>query len=392
MNKILPKIIWGVAIVAFLVGLVGLYQRFALGHQAANYGSYVPWGLWIAAYTMFVGASAGAFGLAAVIFMFRLEPYYRLARLAMLVALATFVAGMVNVALDLGHPFRAWKLLFQTGTGSVMGWMAWFYTLYGILLLVGLWLTRRGVIPALIQRLAFLVFFFAIAFAGAEGALFGVVGARAAWESGLTPILFLVEGALFGLGFVVACAYLFDQLTPPLAMSLGWVLLGLLGVLVVLEWAEYSTGLYAATPAKSQTLQTILSGPYWWVFWIFHVALGIVLPGALLLFGRGQPFLAASAGALIGAMGLASKLNLVVPALAQEELDGLTQAFSGPGLTFVYFPSTMEWLVWVWTVGLAGLIVLVGYRLFTLSQPVIGVSRKTSPAEVSVTSPSPASR
>jgi molybdopterin-containing oxidoreductase family membrane subunit len=273
-----------------------------------------------------------------------------------------------------------------------MGWMAWFYTVYGILLLVGLWLTRRGVIPAFMQRFAFLVFFFAIAFAGAEGALFGVVGARAAWESGLTPILFLVEGALFGLGFVVACAYLFDQLTSPLATRLGWVLLSLLGGLIVLEWAEYSTGLYAATPAKSQTLQTILSGPYWWVFWIFHVGLGLILPGLLLLFGRSHLLTTASAGALIGAMGLASKLNLVVPALAQEELDGLTQAFSGPGLTFVYFPSPMEWLVWVWTVGLAGLIVLVGYRLFALSKPVIGVSHEMVPTEVSITSPSPASR
>lgn len=391
MNKMLPKIIWGVAIVAFLVGLVGLYQRFALGHQAANYGSYVPWGLWIAAYTMFVGASAGAFGLAAVIFMFRLEPYYQLARLAMLVALATFIAGMINVALDLGHPFRAWKLLFQTGTSSVMGWMAWFYLIYGVLLLVGLWLTRQGVIPAFMQRFAFVAFFFAIVFAGAEGALFGVVGARASWESGLTPILFLVEGALFGLSFVVACAYLFDQLTGPVAARLGGVLLGLLGVLVVLEWAEYSTGLYAATPAKSQTLQTILSGPYWWVFWIFHIGLGVVLPAALLLFGRKNPLLTAVAGALIGAMGLASKLNLVVPALAQEELDGLTQAFSGPGLTFVYFPSTMEWLVWVWTVGVAALVVLIGYRFFALSTPVVGQSRETTP-QVNVASPSPAGK
>jgi molybdopterin-containing oxidoreductase family membrane subunit len=166
----------------------------------------------------------------------------------------------------------------------------------------------------------------------------------------------------------------------------------LLGALVVLEWAEYSTSLYAAVPAKSQTLQTIISGPYWWVFWIFHVGLGIVLPGLLLLFGRGQLLGTAIAGALIGAMGLASKLNLVVPALVQEELDGLTHAFSGPGLTFTYFPSPMEWLVWVWTVGLAGLIVLVGYRLFALSKPVIGVSQEMVPTEVSVTSPSPASR
>ncbi len=177
-----------------------------------------------------------------------------------------------------------------------------------------------------------------------------------------------------------------------MAARLGGVLLGLLGVLVVLEWAEYSTGLYAATPAKSQTLQTILSGPYWWVFWIFHIGLGVVLPAALLLFGRKNPLLTAVAGALIGAMGLASKLNLVVPALAQEELDGLTQAFSGPGLTFVYFPSTMEWLVWVWTVGVAALVVLVGYRVFAISKPVVSASREAGPAELSVTSPSPASR
>jgi protein NrfD len=368
MNKTLQNIAWGITLVAFIIGLIGLYQRFMEGHQAANYGSYVPWGLWIAAYTMLVGASAGAFALAAFIFIFRSETYYPLARLAILVALATFIAGMINVSLDLGHPFRAWKLLFQTSPTSVMGWMAWFYTLYGILLLVGLWLTRTGQVPAFIQRFAWLAFFFAIAFAGAEGALFGVIGARAAWESGLTPILFLVEGALFGLGLVVAVAYLFDKLTPAIATRLGQVMLALLGGLIVLEWAEFSTGLYAAVPGKSHTLQAILSGEYWWVFWIFHVALGVVLPGLLLLFGRGQVWLTAAAGALIGAMGLASKLNLVVPALAQEELDGLSKAFTGPGLSFAYFPSSMEWLVWVWTIAVAGLVVLAGYRFFGLAE------------------------
>jgi molybdopterin-containing oxidoreductase family membrane subunit len=80
------------------------------------------------------------------------------------------------------------------------------------------------------------------------------------------------------------------------------------------------------------------------------------------------------AGGLIAAMGLATKLNLVLPALAQEELDGLAQAFTGPGLTFTYFPSLMEWLVWLGTLGLAGLIVLVGYRLFRLSQPTQSAS------------------
>jgi molybdopterin-containing oxidoreductase family membrane subunit len=360
--------IWALAIVAFVVGLYGLYLRFTLGHAGAAYGSYVPWGLWIAAYIMLVGASAGAMVVAAVIFALRLERYYGLARLAMLVALAAFAAGMTNVWLDLGHPFRAWKLMLQTSWTSIMGWMSWLYVVYGLLLVVGLWFTRSGRIPWLIQRFSLLVVVFVIAFAGAEGALFGVVGARAMWESGLTPILFLVEGALFGLGMVVAVSYLYGQLTQELAQRLGAVLLGLLGVLIVLEWAEFSTGLYAAVPEKSRTLQTILSGEYWWVFWIFHVALGVVLPGLLLLIGRGNVLLTAVAGALIAAMGMATKLNLVIPALAHEELSGLEAAFTGPGLTFSYFPTTMEWLVWVWTIALGGLIVLVGYYLFNFAQ------------------------
>jgi protein NrfD len=138
MDKQKQQLVWLLAIAAFLVGLIGLYQRFTLGHQAAAYGSYVPWGLWIAAYTMLIWASAGAFALASFIFAFHMERYYRLARLSLLVALATFVGGMLNVALDLGHPFRAWKMIFQTSFTSIMGWMTWFYLFYGILLLVGL--------------------------------------------------------------------------------------------------------------------------------------------------------------------------------------------------------------------------------------------------------------
>ncbi|HXF61294.1 MAG TPA: hypothetical protein VNK95_06740 [Caldilineaceae bacterium] len=133
------------------------------------------------------------------------------------------------------------------------------------------------------------------------------------------------------------------------------------------DWAEYSTGLYAAVPAKSNALTAILTGEYWWVFWLVHLGLGVILPGLLLLFGRGRPLATAGAGAFIAAMGLAAKLNLVIPALAQEELEGLAHAYAGPGLSFSYFPSAMEWLVWLWTLGLGGLVVLIGYQLFALA-------------------------
>ena len=359
---------WLLALACCAAGVYGLLLRFEQGHAAAAYGSYVPWGLWIAAYVAFIGSSAGAFALAAVILMLRQEKYYGVARLAILVALAAFAVGMTNVWLDLGHPLRAWKLLLQTSWTSVMGWMSWFYVIYGVILLLGLVASIRGKIPRFVQRLAFLAFIFAVIFAGAEGALFGVVGARAVWESGLTPVLFLAEAGLFGVGLVMVTAFIFNQLSPAIARRLGTITLVLLGVVIVLEWAEYSTGLYAAVPAKSATLWTILTGPYWWVFWGLHLGLGVVVPALLLLFNRGNVLLTGIAGALVASMGLATKLNLVIPALAQEELEGLAHAFSGPGLTFAYFPSLMEWLVWLGTLGLGGMIVLLGYWVFGLAK------------------------
>lgn len=369
MQKRLIQVLWVLGVVGLAAGAWGIFVRFSGGHQAANYGSYVPWGLWIAAYIFLVGASAGAVAVAAVLFMTKRPENYPLARLAMLVALVTFVGAMLSVWLDLGHPFRMWKLYTQTSWTSVMGLMAWLYAFYGILLVAGLWFTRNGKIPPAIVRYAFLVFVFAIAFAGAEGALFGIVGARPTWETGVTPILFLVEGALFGLSFVTAAAYVMGYLSARIASRFGVTLLALLGVMVVIEWAEYSTALYASIPGKSNTMLEILTGDYWWVFWIIHVALGVVIPALLLLVGREKPLYTAAAGALIGTAGLASKLNLVIPALTQEELEGLSSAFYGPGLTYSYFPSTAEWLTFAFTVSLVLVLFLAGAQLLHIARP-----------------------
>lgn len=358
------RIVWGLAALASVAGLAGVIWRFTGGHQAADYGSYVPWGLWIAAYVALVGASAGAFAFAAFIFGNRRRQHYPLAELALLVAFGAFIAGMANVWLDLGHPFRAWRLLVDTSTSSVMGLMAWFYAVYGIVLAVGLWETRRGNVPRFMERFAWLAFLFAVVFAGAEGALFGVVGAQPTWESGLTPVVFLLEGALFGLSLVAAAGALFKLITSETTRRLGQVLVALLLALVVVEAFEYFTGLQAAVPAKEHAFEAILTGRYWWVFWVLHLGLGIVVPAAILLRARGRAAWLGAAGGLVASMALASKLNLVVPALAaHEDIEGLSGAFTGPGLVHEYVPSAMEWLVTVGTVGVAALVVLAGHHL-----------------------------
>lgn len=356
------KILWGVAILGFLVGLIGLFQRITGGHTVAAYNTYVPWGLWIALYTMLVGVSVGAYLVAALAYGFRVKALQSVGRIALLTAFAALVGGLLAVWLDLGHPLRFLNLFFSTSFNSVMGVMTWLYTIYGVLLVVLIYLSGKNVKTPILRFLTLLGLALVVIFGGAEGSLFGVVSAQPLWESGLTPILFLVEGALSGVALVLFLAVLLGRLEAGTGQILRWMVLGLLLAVVVLNWAEFSTALYSGIPAKAESLNLVLFGPFWWVFWFVSVGLGLVVPLLLLIIAGRNKAALATAGGLIAFTAISAKLNLVIPALVVPQFEGLKTAFSGLGLTFDYFPTSAEWLLAVWVVSIAGLIFLAGYH------------------------------
>lgn len=392
-----------IALVGFVVGSIGLWDRLTTGHANAAYGSYVPWGLWVAEYIYFIGLSAGAFLLSTLVYVFNIRRLEKIGKLALLTALITLFAAMFAISLDLGHPERVLKIMFQTNFRSIMGWMLWFYTAYFILLLVEFWVAIRADLAAQGKQNAlahFLTFGrtdtseaavaadrrtlrilgslgvpLAIAFHGGVGALFGVIGARPFWNSGLTPIIFLV-GALASGGALLTFLTAFfgpDQGSDEhreLVLFLGKIVLGLLAFDLLLEWAEYSIIYYASIPAHMDALRLVLFGPYWWVFWLVHLGLGVIVPIFLLTVSRRSVLAVGIAGFLVASTFISVRLNLVIPALALPELQGLENAFSGPGLTFQYFPSSTEWLVAAWIPSLAVLIFLAALRwLPVLTQP-----------------------
>ncbi len=406
MSKTLQRAAWAIAIIGFVVGLVGFYQRLTLGHTATNYGSYVPWGLWVAAYIYFIGLSAGAFLLSALVYVFRVKLLKPVGKLALFTALVTLAAAMFSIWMDLGHPERAWELIFRTNFGSMMGWMAWLYSAYFLLLVVELWFAMRADMAAcageagfrgklcnfltfgqkdtsdasverdmnILRILGSIGVPLAVAFHGGVGALFGVVGARPYWNSGLTPITFLVGALASGGALLVFIAAIWGpnrgtEQHKKLVIFLGQIVLGLLLFDLLLEWAEYSINLYTSIPSHAASLRLVLFGQYWWVFWIVHLLIGSVIPVLLLAFSGKNVTAVATAGALIAVTFISVRLNIVIPALAVEELEGLKHAFSGPGLSFNYFPSTAEWLFFIWTVSLAGLLFLIGYSLLPLVTP-----------------------
>jgi molybdopterin-containing oxidoreductase family membrane subunit len=388
--------------IAFAAGLYGLAQRMLTGHEQANYGSYVPWGLWVAQYIYFVGLSAGAFLLSSLVYVFGLKRLERIGKLALFTAFVTLACALLAIWLDLGHPFRFWKVYTNPQPTSMMAWMVWLYTAYFLLVIVELWFAVRadlvavarggGLAAGVARTLAFgstdpdtardlrvlrvlgtLGVPLAIAFHGGVGALFGVIGARPYWNSAMFPILFLVSALASGgalLAFVVAYFWP-DQRSQQYRDTvtlLGRITLGLLALDLLMEWAEFSINLYASIPAHADAYRAVMFGPYWWVFWIGHLGLGVLVPIAMLLIWPRAPKVVGAAGFLIAALFIAVRANIVVPGQVIPELHGLERAFTDQRLTFAYAPSSTELLVSVFVAAFGVAAFFVGYWLLPLTR------------------------
>ena len=394
--KLLLTALWVLALGA---GLVGVYLRITTGHELAGYGSYITWGLWVAAYAYLSGLFAGAFLLSTLVYVFHVKRLEPIGKLALLTSLVGLVGALFSIWVDLGFMERVWEVYTQPNPRSMMAWMIWLYTGFAIVLVLVLWRALRADLAAWSQRpdlrgglarlltpgardlstaalardrlwlevLSILGIFLVVAFNGGVGALFGVVGARSFWNATLYPLLFIVAAILTAAGvltFLVA-AFWPRRGTPEqqdLVRLLGRISLGLLGVYLLFLWSEFSITLYASIPAEAAPYNQILRGPYPWVFWGFQIALGAVVPLILLVTRPRSPAAAGLAGLCLAAGLLATRLNVVIPGFIVPLLPGLDQAFVSPRLSYAYFPSTMEWLVLLFVAALASGLFYLGYQ------------------------------
>ncbi len=361
------KVFYVLGGVALLVGLWGFYDRFAFGHQNANYGSYVVWGLWVAMYLFFAGISAGAFMLATLDYLFEIPLFKGTGKAALWGALVSLPAGLASIGLDLGHLERIWKVYLQPNFLSVMAQIVWGYTLFGLITLAALWLAlrqpeRKGWLKVLMVAGLFLAIFLS----GGVGALLGVNAGRTYWHVGLLPAQFPVFSLASGAALLMIIIGLFGPANDPRRPQQLWVLSLLTVALAVVKiyflWTDFSQSLYGNIPQNVAAVNEVMFGQYWWAFWLLQIGLGTVIPVIVLV----QPQLAKHNG-WAGWMGVlvlfgfaVARANIVFPALTVPELEALRTAFTGQHLKFEYFPSAMEWAVTFGIVGAATLAFLLG--------------------------------
>jgi protein NrfD len=401
-GKSLSIAYWVVVVAMLAVGVVGMYWRLTAGHTMANYGELIVWGLWVAMYIYFIGLSAGAFLISSLVYVFGVERFRPIARLALFTALVSLLMALLNIWFDIGHMERFFEVYTRPNLFSMMAWMVWLYTAYFVLLLFELWFESRqdliqwGQKPGfsgtlsrwlalgshevsdatrqrdekVVKVLGAVGVPLAILFHGGVGALFGVISARPAWNSGLFPLLFLVSALVSGGGLLTAI-YAFlapnrgSEAHRRLVVDLGKLILGLTLLDILFTFAEYSIAMYGAIPSEVSPLLKTMTGPFWYVFWIGQVGLGMVIPVVLLAWKRTRqsPVWTGVAGVSIVLAFISVRLNIVIPPLSVPELQGLEQAVPSVRMSMTYVPGLMEWFLSIGIVGLGMALFALGYNL-----------------------------
>ena len=125
--RITKTILWA------LVGaaLVALVARFVRGLGATtNLSDITPWGLWIGLKLAGVAFAAGGFTIAAVVYVFRFDPYHMLARRSVLIGFLGYTFFVVSLIVDLGIPWNIWRPIAFWNLHSPLFEVAWCVTLY----------------------------------------------------------------------------------------------------------------------------------------------------------------------------------------------------------------------------------------------------------------------
>jgi len=363
-------ILWILWILFLIAGIFGVVLRMTHGHNAAGYGSYVPWGLWIGVYFLGVGISGGSFILGGLGYLFGVEGFSKSSdlRCAIVLSLAALLPAFLGVWLDLGRMDRLMNIIVHPSFTSMMAFNAWMYNIFMVLAVL-CWLLSFKQNASWLKPLLTLGMFFSIVFPSQSGVFFEAVRTNEFWRSPLLSMLFFVSAITLGAGsllFVRAAiapkassrsdkAYL-DSAFRVLRAT---ILIGLI-VYVVFEFAEFSITFWNPGVYSPNT-EYLLFGGYWMVFWVLHLGVGVVAPLILLASrSRGAWFL----GSLLSIVGFgAARLCILVPGQVVGQIPGLAEAFQDPRLSYSYHITTMEYLVALLMISVAMTIFYIGAKL-----------------------------
>lgn len=202
------------------------------------------------------------------------------------------IIGLAALFLDLRHKLYFWQLYTTIKIQSPMSWGAW--TLMAVTPLSFAWaaIHIREFFPnwdwkfSILKELesflvkyklymAWIILFFSVILGIYTGILFSAFNARPLWNTSILGPLFLASGLSAGAAVII----LFSKRKRE-RINFAKIDIMLIGIELFLIIHMFM-GFLASTEVQIEAANLFLGGPYTAPFWIFVVAIGMVLPAVL---------------------------------------------------------------------------------------------------------------
>jgi Ni/Fe-hydrogenase subunit HybB-like protein len=360
-------------LVIVAAGAVATVLRYWKGLGAVtNLSDSFPWGLWIG-FDMLSGVAlaAGGFTITTAVYVFNLKRFQPIVRPTILTAFLGYVLAAVGLMYDLGKPWNIWHATIMWNPRSPMFEVAWCVMLYLTVLALevsGMVFERLGWRRAAAVQHAFLV---PLVIAGAVistlhqsslGSFYLIMPSKLhpLWYTPLLPVMFWLSAVCGGLAMIIVESRLSHRalgrgLEMPLLQSIGRALLVMLGVYGAARLLDM---------ARRGVLPDIWGGGREALFFQFELAIGVILPMALLSFSgvRRNSGRLYGAALLVVAGVIVNRINV--------SITGLEGAQGGS-----YAPSLAEGIITI-------MLVAIGVAAFSLAVRFLPVMEHGEPEAV----------
>ncbi len=273
-------------------GMAAVWYMEHYGHIVTGMSNKIVWGLPHVFAIFLIVAASGALNVASISSVFAKKSYKPYARLSGLLALSLLAGGLAVLVLDLGRPDRLLIAMTTYNFKSIFAWNIYLYTGFFAVVGVYLWTMMARGMNKYSKPMGYMAFVWRLILTTGTGSIFGFIVAREAFDSAIMAPLFIASSFVYGLAFtivvlnIVARARQSRFLPPEMVGKFRGLLIVFTATVLFITIIFHITGLYATTHHDVEWFLLASGNIYSQIFWIGQIAIGSLLPMALLAMSR----------------------------------------------------------------------------------------------------------
>ncbi len=343
------------------------------------------WGLYIVSFMWFVGLSAGGLIISSVPRVLGIKGFGGISKIAIMTSLACTCCAVAMIIIDLGNPLRIWELVAYSNLSSPLMWDVLVISTYFVLSIVYLVLTIRHengkASDAALRVVSAICLVVAVLVHTVTAWIIGLQVSHELWNTAVMGPWFVCSALVSGTALVMFACIVLRKLGYLKLQQVNLNNMGkMLGAFCLVDLYFFGCELLTeAFPAAGgmAVVEMLVSGPLAPFFWTQIVLLALCAIVCFVPRLRADgPMIVAAIAAMVAIFckrvqlivggfqvpNIADAFSLTPHSISQAS-GTVAQAYS----ELVYFPTTMEFVIFAGVMALGALIFLLGIKLIDLA-------------------------